>query len=101
MRACSRRTSYSMQIALWLSRKAEVEDSFDSRNINSASYKVSSQKVVNFTALKLFNILKALFLRQIAVDFCGFETEEGKESVQACTLFLFIEKNNDTLFEGL
>ena len=90
-----------MQIAFWLSRKAEVEDSFDCRNINSTSYKVSSQEVVDFTALKLFNILKALFLRQIAVDFCGFETEEGKESVQASTLFLFIEKNNDTLFEGL
>ena len=101
MRACSRCASDSMQIALWLSWEAKVEDCFDSRDVNSTSYKVSSQKIVDFTALELFNVLKALFLRQIAMDFCGFEAKEGKESMQASTLFLFVEENNDTLFEGL
>ena len=100
MRTRSRCAPNSMKIALWLSREAKVQDSFDCRDVNSTSHKVSGQEIVNFTALKLFNVLKALFLCQIAMDLCGFEAEKGKESVQACTLFLLIKEDNDTLFEG-
>ena len=90
-----------MKIALRLCREAEIEDSFDSGDVDSSSHKISGQEIINFTALKLFNVLETLFLRQVAMNFCGFEAEKCKEGMQACTLFLLIKEDNDTLFECL
>jgi len=99
--ACSCRTTDSVKIALRLNRETEVDDSFDGRDIESTSHKISSEQEVSLTFLELLDSLHTLQLAHVAVHLHCLVSVDGKHDEGSLTLLLLVEEHDRSLVERL
>ena len=97
--ASTRRTPYSMQVALGLVREAEVDNSLHIGDVETTCYQVCRQQVIHISSLKLLNRLHSLLLGQVAVDFHCLKLEDLEEDQHPVTLHFLVEEYYDSLLE--